>query len=123
MAKPGSSIKLIDSRVFWVDELLGGDEDTVQEFTLILLLNVADTGDLSAAKGDSGVVDTLEDELVLDVLGWVKHDGATLLHLDEVGFLSTQEVLDLNLFLVLGNDSSNWEMCMYHFHSVSETLY
>jgi hypothetical protein len=27
------------------------------------------------------------------------------------------------LFLVLGNDSSNWEMCMYHFHSVSETLY
>jgi hypothetical protein len=27
------------------------------------------------------------------------------------------------LFLVLGDDSSNGEMCMNHFHSVSETLY
>jgi len=118
------SIKLFSHSVFfWLDELLGGDEDTVQEFSLILLFDVADTGNLSAAKGDISVIDTLEDELVLDILGWVLHDSASFLHLDEMRFLSTEEVLDLNLFLVLGDDSSNGEMCMNHFHSVSETLY
>ena len=117
------SIKLFSHSVFfWLDELLGGDEDTVQEFSLILLFDVADTGNLSAAKGDISVIDTLEDELVLDILGWVLHDSASFLHLDEMRFLSTQEVLDFNLRFILGNDSGDREMSMDHFHSVSESL-
>lgn len=111
------------SLVLWCDELLGGNEDTIQEFSLILLLDLADTVDLGAAKGDLGVVDSLEDELVLDVLGGRHLDGAALLHLDQVRSLSTEEVLDFDLLLVLGDECGNWEMCMYHLHSVSETLY
>lgn len=110
------------SIVLWIDELLGGDEDTIQELSLILVLDLADTGDLSAAEGDLSVVDTLEDELILDILSLGHHNGAALLHLDQVGFLSTQEILDFNLLLVLGDDGSDGEMCMNHLHFVSESL-
>lgn len=105
-----------------MDELLGGDEDTVQEFSLILLLDEADAGDLGAAEGHGGVVDTLEHELVLHVLRWVHLDSASWLHLDKVGLLSTQEVFDFDLGFVLGDNGSDREMCVNHFHSVSEAL-
>ena len=111
------------SIILWADKFLGGNEDTIQEFSLILLLDLADTVDLGAAKGDLGVVDSLEDELVLDVLSGRHLDGAALLHLDQMRSLSTEEVLDFNLLLVLGDECGNWEMSMYHLHSVSETLY
>lgn len=111
------------SLILWVDELLGGNEDTIQEFSLILLLDLADTGDLGAAEGDLGVVDSLEDELVLHVLGGGHLDSAALLHLDQVRLLSSQEVLDFDLLLVLGDECSDWEMCMNHLHSVSEALF
>lgn len=86
------------------------------------MLDFAHTVDLGAAKGDLGVVDSLEDKLVLDVLGSGHGNGAALLHLDQVGFLSTEEVLDFDLLLVLGDECGNWEMCMNHLHSVSEAL-
>tara|TARA_B110001450_G_scaffold244574_1_gene256856 strand:- start:610 stop:873 length:264 start_codon:yes stop_codon:yes gene_type:complete len=86
------------------------------------LLDEADSGNLGAAEGDGGVIDTLEDQLVLNILRWVHLDSASWLHLDEMGFLSTQEVLDFNLRFVLGNNGSDREMSMDHFHSVSETL-
>ena len=86
------------------------------------MLNLADTADLGAAEGDLGVVDSLEDKLVLHILGSGHLNGAALLHLDQVGFLSTEEVLDFDLLLVLGDECGNGEMCMYHLHSVSEAL-
>jgi hypothetical protein len=86
------------------------------------LLNEADSRNLGAAEGDGGVIDTLEDQLVLNILRWVHHDSASWLHLDEMRFLSTQEVLDFNLRFILGNDGGDREMSMDHFHSVSESL-
>ena len=86
------------------------------------MLNEADSGNLGAAEGDGGVVNTLEDQLVLDILGWVHLNSASWLHLDEMGLLSSQEVFDFNLGFVLGNNGSDREMCMYHFHSVSEAF-
>ena len=110
------------SIILWVNELLGGDEDTIQEFSLILLLDSADTSDLGAAEGDGSVVDTLENDLILHVLGGGELNSASWLHLDEVRFLSTQEVLDLNLLLVLGHKGSDGEMCVNHLHFVSVAL-
>ena len=86
------------------------------------MLDLADSADLSAAEGNITVINSLEDELVLDILGSGHHDGAALLHLDQVGLLSTQEILDFDLLLVLGDDGGNGEMSMYHLHFVSETL-
>jgi len=39
-----------------------------------------------------------------------------------VTFLSSEEVLDLNLLLVFGDDGVDGEMCVYHSHLVSEAL-
>jgi len=76
--------------------------------------------DSSASKGKFGVVDTVKGELILDILG--KDDLAALWEVDSVGSLSTEEVLDLNLSLVLGDNAIDWEMCMDHSHFVSESL-
>ena len=113
---------MLDSVILWVNELLGGHEDTIQEFSLILLLDLADSTDLCAREGHLRVVDSLNDDLVLDILGSGQRNGASLLHLDQVRFLSAQEVLDFNLLLVFGDDSSDGEMCMDHLQSVSEAL-
>ena len=77
--------------------------------------------DSSASKGKFGVVDTVKGELILDILG--KDDLAALWEVDGVGSLSTEEVLDLDLSLVLGDNAVNWEMCVDHSHFVSESLY
>merc|ERR1719352_1927829 len=50
----------------------------------------------------------------------VKVNGATLVELDQVGFLSAQEIFDFDLLLILGDDSSDGEMCMYKSHLVAE---
>jgi len=97
-----------------------GDEDTIEEFTLVLGADLADLRDLGAGEGDHGVVEAVENELVLDVLGGV--DGATGLEMDEVTLLSTKEVLDLNLLLVLGDVGVNGEMCVHESHLVAEAL-
>lgn len=86
------------------------------------MLDEADSGHLGAAEGDGSVVNSLEHKLVLDVLGWVQLDSASRLHLDEVRLLTSQEVFDFNLRFVLGDNGSDWEMCVDHLHSVSETL-
>lgn len=86
------------------------------------MLDLAHSVDLGGAEGDLTIIDTLNDQLVLDVLGGGHLDGATLLHLDQVRLLSSEEVLDFDLLLVLGDKGSNGEMCMYHLHSVSEAL-
>jgi len=77
--------------------------------------------DSGASKGKFGVVDTVKGELILDILG--KEDLAARWEVDGVGSLSTEEVLDLNLALVLGDNAIDWEMGMHHSHFVSESLY
>ena len=56
------------SSVLWVGEGLLGDEDTIEELSLILGSDLADLGDSGAAEGDESVVETIEDKLILDIL-------------------------------------------------------
>jgi hypothetical protein len=78
---------------------------------------LADSG---GAEGNEVVVDSVDNELVLGGLG--KLNGASGVEVDEMTFLSSEEVLDLNLLLILGDDGVDGEMCMYHSHLVSEAL-
>ena len=110
----------INSVVLGSSEGLLGDEDTIEELTLILLTDLADLGDAGARLGKEGVVNTVEDELVLNILG--KVDSAAGVELDEVASLATEEVLDLNLLLVLGDDGGDGEMRMHQSHLVAEAL-
>ena len=52
-----------------VNEGLLGDEDSVEELTLILAADSADLLDLGAGEGNSGDVSTIEDKLTLDISG------------------------------------------------------
>ena len=65
-------------------------------------------------------VNSIEDELILDVLG--EEDSAAWVQLDKMRFLSAEEVLNLDLFLVLGNNGIDWEMCVNQSHFVEESL-
>ena len=97
-----------------------GNEDTIKEFTLVLVANFANLADSSTGLRKEMVVNTIEDKFILDVLREI--DGAALVELDQVRFLTTQEVLDFNLLLILGDDGSDGEMCMNKSHLVAETL-
>ena len=107
-------------------ELLGlnlgllGDEDAIEELTLILAADTAHLLDRRAALGESGVVDTIEDELTLDVSGELA--GGATLHLDDLVLLATKEVLDSDLITSLGDDNVNGEMSMDKSHLVAEAL-
>ena len=102
-------------------EGLLGDEDTIEELTLILLADLANLADTGAGLGKETDVSAVEDELILDILRGI--DGAALVELDNVGLLTTEEVLDLDVLAVLGDDSGNGEMRMHKSHLVSEALY
>lgn len=105
---------------FWVGQGLLWDVDTIQEFSLILSSYSADLIDLSAWKRETGVINTVKDNLSLVIL-WLL-DSASFLKVDEMTLLTTEEVLNFNLFSVLGDLSLDGEMCMYKSHLVSETL-
>lgn len=77
-------------------------------------------GDLSARKGNGSITDSVENEFILDVFGEI--DGATWLENNQVSLLTTQEVFDFDLLLILGDDNIDGEMCMYESHLVSEAL-
>ena len=109
-----------ESFLLWLDSGLLGNEDTIEELSLILITDLARLGDSSAADGEGLVVNTVEDKLVLGFLGEL--NGAAWSKVDEVTLLSTEEVLDFDLLLVLGDDGVDWEMCMHKSHLVSETL-
>ena len=107
-------------------ELLGlnlgllGDEDAIEELTLILAADTAHLLDRRAALGEGGVVDTIEDELTLDVSGELA--GGATLHPDDLVLLATKEVLDSDLITSLGDDNVNGEMSMDKSHLVAEAL-
>jgi len=96
------------------------DEDTIEELTLVLVSDLAHLADSGAGLGEKTVVNAVEDEFILDVLG--EEDLASGVELDQVRFLSTQEVLDFDLLLVLGDDGSDGEMRMDKSHLVAEAL-
>lgn len=111
-----SSISLLG-----IGEGLLGNEDTIEELTLILLADLANLADTGAGLGKETDVSAVEDELVLDILRG--DNGAAIVKLDNVGLLATEEVLNLNVLAVLGDDSGNGEMRMHKSHLVSEALY
>ena len=103
-----------------VNGALLGNEDTIEELTLILGAHMAGLADLGAHEGDSGVVDTLEDELVLHGSGELDSDVAK--HVDLLDVTATQEVLDLDALAVLGDDGVDGEMSVNQAHLVDEGL-
>lgn len=103
-----------------VNEGLLGDENSIQELTLILLSNFADLVDFSGGKGDSGVVVSFEEELSLLNLG--SGDFGSTNHLHELGLLATQEVLDLDGLAGLGNINVDGEMSVHESHFVQVAL-
>lgn len=100
---------------------LFGNVDTVQELSVVLVSDLAGLGNLSAGEGEVLVVNTFEDDLVLEGLAHLA--GAAWEHINLVDFFTTQEVLDFNRLSVLGDDSVDGEMSVYESHFVSVTLY
>ena len=115
-------IYLLDSFVIslGLNKGLLGDEDTIKEFTFILAADSADLLDLGAGKRKSSVIDTIEDELTLDIVRVSDLGGAS--HHDELVLLSTKEVLDGDAGAVLGDNDVNGEMSVYKSHLVAEAL-
>jgi hypothetical protein len=72
---------------------------------------------LSARKGDVLVVDTLENELILEV--GVELDGNTRKQVDLFDLFTAEEILDFNRSAVLGDDYVNGEMSVNESHFVS----
>ena len=106
--------------VLGIGERLLRHEDTVEELTLVLVSDIADLHHLGARLRQSVFVDSIEHKLILGI--FVQKDSAVGSELDKVGLLTTEEVLDLNLGLILGNDGTDREMRIDHFHPVAETL-
>jgi hypothetical protein len=100
-------------------ELLG-NVDTIQEFSIVLVSDLADLRNLGAGEGEVLVVDSVEDDLILQL--WAHLAGATWEHIDLLDLLSTQEVLDFKGLSVLRNGDVDGEMGMHHSHFVSESL-
>ena len=103
-----------------LNEGLLRDEDSVEELTLVLAADSADLLDLGAAEGEGSVVNTVEDELTLDVV--VELDSSASLHDDVLVLLTTEEVLDGDAGAVLGDDNVDGEMSVHESHLVAEAL-
>lgn len=110
----------VQSLVDGLDDATVRDEDTVQELTLVLSADAGGLAELGAAERDAGLVDTLEDELVLNLSAG--SDLAAGLHDDLLDVATTEEVLDLNEGAVLGNVSVDGEMRIDASHLVLDAL-
>ena len=104
-----------------VNKGLLGDEDSVEELTLILAADSADLLDLGAGEGNSGDVSTIEDKLTLDISRYGNLGVASAL--DEFVLLTTKEVLDGDVLAILGDDNVDGEMSVYKSHLVAEALF
>ena len=102
------------------DEALLGDEDTIEELTLILVSNVDGLADSSTAERDSGVIEAFEDEFVLNISG--ESDSDTGEHVNVLDLLTSEEVLDIDARSILGDDAVNGEMSMDGSHLVHESF-
>jgi hypothetical protein len=107
---------------FW--DLDGGllvDVDTIQELSLVLLANFADLSGESASEGDSVDVDSVNNHLVLNVVG--HGDLDSWVDLDGVRLGSSQIVLYLEFSSVILDNWLDGEMSVYKSHFISEALY
>lgn len=109
-----------NSIILGVSDSLLGDEDTVEELAFILASNFAHATKLTAAERECSIVNSVEDELVLDVLG-EGHDGAAEHFHGEV-LLAPEEVLHGHFGAVLGNGDVDGEMGVHQSHLVAEAL-
>jgi hypothetical protein len=98
-----------------------GDVDSVQELSVILATDLADLGDLCAWEWDVLVVNSFEDELVLEI--WVQLDGGAGKKLDLLDLFTSEEVLDFDGSSILGDHNVNGEMSVNESHLVSVALY
>ena len=96
------------------------DEDAVEELTLVLAADAAYLLDLGAHQREGSVVNSIEDDLTLDIGGELA--GGATLHLDELVLLTTKEVLDSDLRAVLGDSNVDGEMSVNKSHLVAEAL-
>jgi hypothetical protein len=96
------------------------DVDTVQELSVVLISDLAALRNLGAGEGEVLVVDTFEDDLILELGGHL--DDASGEHVNLVDFFTTQEVLDFNGLSILGDDNIDGEMSVDESHLVSVTL-
>ena len=103
-----------------LDDTALADENTVQELTLILGADRASLAELGAAEGNGLLVDTFEDEFVLNVSS--EADLAAGLHNNLLDVATTEEVLELNKGSVLSDVCVNGEMSVYESHLVLDTL-
>ena len=104
---------------FW--DLDGGllvDVDTIQELSLVLLANFADLSGESASEGDSVDVDSVNNHLVLNVVG--HGDLDSWVDLDGVRLGSSQIVLHLEFSSVILDNWLDGEMSVYKSHFISE---
>lgn len=116
-----SRTQAFKSFISGLDEHLLGDEDSIEELSLILAVSdLAGLADLGAREGEGSVVDTVEDKLVLDLLG--EGNGGASEHVNVLVLLATQEVLDSERRTVLGDDDVNGEMSVHESHLVAEAL-
>ena len=76
--------------------------------------------DAGAAEGDSGVVESLEDNFVLEI--GVGLDGDSGEHVNVLDLFTSEEVLHINARAVGGDDAVDGEMGVYGSHFVLETL-
>ena len=104
----------------WGNQFFLGDKDSIQEFSLVLSSDLADSSDLRADKGDKGEIISLNDDLVLDFFTF--SDLGVSEHWNELVLLSSQEVLDSDAGAFLWNCNVDWEMSMHKSHLVAEAL-
>ena len=106
--------------VFWLDEGLLGDEDAVQELSLVLVSDFASLARPGASEGESSIIWSIEDKLILDIRRL--SDSCTWWKLNVVRFLTTQEVNNFERLLVLWNDNVDGEVIVHKSHLISEAL-
>ena len=117
---PVKAVLIAFSDLFRFNEGLLGDEDTIEEFTLILCSYFTDLLNLGAAEGDCLVVNAVENQLTLLIFG-VAH-GSSTSHVDNLVLLASEEVLDSNGRTVLGYGDVDGEVSVYKSHFVAEAL-
>lgn len=109
----------VSSILLWVGEGLLRHEDTVEELSLVLVSDSAGLVGPGACKRKRGIIFSVEHELILHIR--LEHSG-TLWKLNEVNLLTSEEVLDLERVLVLGDSNVDGEVIVHKSHLVSVAL-
>ena len=102
-------------------EALVGNIDSIEELSVILVTDLGALGDLGASDGNVLVVNSFDDNLVLESL--TELDAASGHHHGLEDLLSTKEILDLDERSVFGDDGVNREMSVNTSHLISEALF